>query len=144
MSQQTTESLVISGRTRYSDRATTRIEVRRYRNEAPLLVIYGGLIEEKNGGAFTISAKHESATDEEHDASYVAYLDGAGFQFSFMNPQGFEASGVILKAAYYTFDEPAVPHDECDRCQEPHGFLKFSPDSQPWEPGIYYLNVEFL
>jgi hypothetical protein len=134
----------IKGRTRYADGPTTKVTISRYAHDEPILVIEGGLFEfRSHDRSFVIGAKHPTATDEEHDASYVAYLEGAGFTFDMMNPSGFDCYAAIFKARFY--DEEPVPEGACDRsCEEPHGFLKFTPPKQDWKPANFWIRVEFL
>lgn len=139
----TNSPVIVEGRTRYADSATTEVLVRRYEHEDPIMVIHGGMIEERRDGEFILSAKHPTATDEEHDAAYVAYLLGAGLRYRTMFPDRVRFTGVLLDARYYAA-EPE-PTDTCDgeRCDGPHPFLEFTPPQQKWKPANYFIEVIF-
>lgn len=142
-------TIEIAGRTRYADGPTTEISIRRKGyHEEPLLVIHGGLIEQRHdAGEFALGSKHLSATDNEHDSAYVTYLEGAGLTLDYMSAHGMTLNAVILKAKFYP--EAPEPKDvgACDRpaCQEnPHGFLPFTPPTQDWKPALYEIDVRFV
>lgn len=143
-------TVLIKGRTRYADGPTTKVTIRRHQHTDPILVIEGGLFEfREHDRSFVLSAKHPTATDGEHSASYVAYLEGCGFQFAMMNPDGFDCYAAIFKAEYYD-GEPLVEDwggktpDDCGyNCEEPHGYLSFTPPEQKWAPANFHITVEY-
>jgi hypothetical protein len=145
------KTIEIQGRTRYASGPTTRVTVREDRfSSEPLLVIHGGLIEQRDRSTeFVLGSKHMSATDEEHDSAYVTYLEGAGLALDHIGAHGITFTAVILKAKYYA-EEP-VPEDvgDCDYAQcmedeEKHGYLPFTPPKQTWKPGVYEIYVEYI
>ena len=140
-------TIEISGRNRYASGPVSVLTIRhaRYSGESgEVMTIKGGYIEGRGeGGGFLIAAKHQTATDEEHDSAYVAYLEGAGLQWDHMMGNTIYFTGVILKGKFYT-EEP-TPEDECDAdwCEEKHGYLDFTPPVQKWTPGLYEISIRF-
>jgi hypothetical protein len=124
------------------------VSVRRNNFSEPLLVIHGGLIERRDHSPeFVLGAKHQSATDEEHDSAYVAYLEGAGLALDHIGPHGVTFTAVILKARFYKSDPRPEDVGDCDypRCQdEPHGYLDFTPPKQRWEPAVYQIEIRYV
>lgn len=141
----------IHGRNRYADTALTRVTIRRgYRGFGdPLLIIEGGYIEVRDDG-FILAAKHPSATDVEHDASYVASFEGAGLTWKDMYGAVHTFTGVLLTAQFYT-EDPEI-EGSCERCadpvegsgHQPHGYLRFMPPDQKWKPALYTIEVAHL
>lgn len=83
-----------------------------------------------------------ATTDEEHDASYVAYFEGSGLRLDHMYPRGLALSGALFSAKYWN-DPQAQVEGLCTTCPEQHGYLDFVPPEQPWRPGHYILEVRF-
>lgn len=136
-----TAPLEIHGRTQFAKKAPTCITIRD-RIQETVAVIHGGSIQQSTGGEFTISAKHPTATDVEHDSSFVAYLEGAGLQFDLMLPRRITFRGSLFTAQYWD-DVDAQLDGSCHMCDDPHPFLEFVPPHQKWTPGQYSIEVRF-
>ena len=140
-------TIEVKGRNRYADNALTEISIRDHRYSGyhgEIMKITGGYIEQRDGSdTFVIAAKHMTATDEDHDSSYVAMLEGAGLKWDHMMGPNQYFTGVILEAQFYT-EEP-TPEGKCgaDWCDEKHGFLDFTPPTQKWVPGLYEITIRY-
>lgn len=128
--------MTIKGRNRYSNTARTTITVKQ--GLEPALVIEGGYIETRSHGAFTIQAKHLTATDAEGDSCYVASLDGAGLTFTGMLGSRMTFTGALFSAKWVTAAEEAalieMRHDKR---------LPFTPPVKRWQPGVYEIEVRY-
>lgn len=131
----------IHGRTLHSDRAATTITITdKYGERAG--VIHGGTLHQRESGEFLLTAKHPTATDVEHDSSYVAYFEGAGLRFDGMTAGSVTLSGSLFSANFWDDPEEHTT-GACDMCKEPHGYLPFTPPKRDWAPGFYHFKVKY-
>lgn len=88
------------------------------------------------GGEIVVRARHETATDFEHDASSTAVLTIRNPSTPVFSLYGrIEFTGVLTEARLYPIgtdplqvsDADTEPGDICDQCKKPHPFAPFQP-----------------
>lgn len=134
-----TAPVEIHGRTIHNKQARTTVTVLDQYGDT-YAVIHGGTLQERNR-EFTLTAKHPTATDEEHDSAYAAYFNGVGLAFDHMTGGSITLTGAILDAAFH--DDVQDRDEDCPICPDPHPVISFTPPARAWRPGLYTLRVTF-
>ncbi|ROR75987.1 hypothetical protein SAMN06295974_3868 [Plantibacter flavus] len=126
-----------------------------HQNDSSLLaVIIGGELEtrESPGGAHetVIRARHENATDVEHDSSSTAILSMRNMsQPRFPNDGQMEFTAALTSALLYPIDvDPLLADDgssrpgaSCTDCDTPHPFAPYAPPAVDGLPGTRLVSV---
>lgn len=138
---------VIVARSRYFDQALSVVTITAKRGaQKPLLTIVGGSIETADkSGRFTISAKHPTGVDEEHDSAYSVILEGYGLTLDDVFGPIVTFTGWIYSAAYYPpgtvhEDEDCWREGECGTEGSRHPVMKFTPPAAKWTPAEYSVH----
>lgn len=109
---------------------------------------------------FEVTTRHQTATDIEHDASYLAMFKGAGLQFKSISGKRVRFTGVILTAQHYPEDfvfEDGVSLkdlglrfelDEIEACTEcvgdgSHLLVPYLPPRVKFQPRLCEIEVSF-
>jgi hypothetical protein len=128
----------------------------KYPEEAELLaVLIGGDLETQGARdavpEVAVRARHESATDFEHDASSTALLMVRNISQPSFGPYGrMSFSGVLTEARLYPIgvdpvnesDADTRPGSLCDTCDDPHPFAPFQPPFVSGLKGPKFVTVE--
>lgn len=142
-------TIKVKGRTRYAERAVASMKIRQintWGDEGLLFDLKGVALSERgHDNAFQIEVMHPTATDEEHDAAKILYLEGAGLKYQSLFVNEIKFTGVLLKAHYYPDGVPEPEgscyyHEQNPESCDDHGYLEYMPPQQKFTP----VNCEII
>lgn len=145
-------TIKVKGRTRYSDGPVASMKIRRvntWDDEGLLFNLKGvSLTEREHDSSFQIEVLHPTATDEEHDAAKILYLEGSGLKYKSLFVNEIKFTGVLLKAYYYPDGVPEPEgscyyHDQNPESCDEHGYLEYMPPQQKFTPVTCEITVTF-